>query len=221
VAQGSSSPDEAQMLALKPRMAGAVLEFAAVSEAEKAWLFRRARLALYPTVHEGFGLVPFESADYGVPCLWAPGTALSEVLPDPAAAIVPWNAAETADAAHRLMRDETARQRNLEAIRRSAVGLTWDATAAHLVELYRQTCDAASAPTGAVERKSGLLTGTLSEDAIRLIGPGGALPSDVERPLLALATHRQFATPMFGVMKVGYRASYRLRRRLRRNGKSN
>ncbi len=61
VSQGSSTPDEAQVLALAPGLANAALDFAAVSEAEKAWLYRRARLVLYPTVYEGFGLVPFEA----------------------------------------------------------------------------------------------------------------------------------------------------------------
>ncbi len=56
------------------------------------------------------------------------------------------------------------------------------------------------------------MQGALSEDAIRLIGPGGALPTDVERPLLALATHPQVGTPMFGALRLGYRASYWLRR---------
>ncbi len=50
---------------------------------------------------------------------------------------------------------------------------------------------------------------------MRLIGPGGALPSDVERPLLALATHPQIGKPMFRAIRLGYRASYRLRRRRR------
>ncbi len=43
---------------------------------------------------------------------------------------------------------------------------------------------------------------------MRLIGPDGALPADVERPLLALATHPQIGAPMFRAMKFGYRASY-------------
>jgi hypothetical protein len=34
----------------------------------------------------------------------------------------------------------------------------------------------------------------------------------VERPLLALATHPQIGKPMFRAMKLGYRASFRLRR---------
>ncbi len=64
------------------------------------------------------------------------------------------------------------------------------------------------------------MSGTLSEDAMRLIGPGGALPADVERPLLALATHPQIGKPMFRAIRLGYRASYRLRRRARARGGS-
>ena len=60
--------------------------------------------------------------------------------------------------------------------------------------------------------------GVLSEDAMRLIGPSGALPSDLERPLLALATHPQIGDPMFRAMKFGYRATFRLRRLGRRDG---
>ncbi len=47
---------------------------------------------------------------------------------------------------------------------------------------------------------------------MRLVGPGGELPRDVYRPLLALATHPRIATPVFGALKLGYRASNRVRR---------
>jgi glycosyltransferase involved in cell wall biosynthesis len=218
VAQGSSSPDEAELLALQPRVAGSVLSFGAVSEAEKAWLFARAGLVLYPTVHEGFGLVPFEAADHDAPCMWAPGTSLSELLPDDAASIVPWDPALSADAAVELLRDDSACRRNLDAVRASAGELSWDTTARRLLELYRETCDQPAAPASAHERMHGVVHAALSEDAMRLIGPGGALPADVERPLLALATHPQVGQPMFRVIKFGYRASYRLRR-MRRAGR--
>ena len=220
VAQGSSTPEESQMLALRPRVADAVLDFAAVSEAEKAWLYRRVGLVLYPTVHEGFGLVPFEAADHGVPCAWARGTSLSELLPDDAAQIIPWDDEESADRALDLLRNPDARERNLASIRASAAELTWDAAAAKLIELYGATCDAPATPTSAIERQHGLISRARSEDAMRLIGPGGALPADVERPLLALATHPQIGAPMFRAMKFGYRASYRLRRRAKGNGSS-
>ena len=47
---------------------------------------------------------------------------------------------------------------------------------------------------------------------MRLVGPGGELPRDVYRPLLALATHPRIAAPLFGALKLGYRASSRVRR---------
>jgi glycosyltransferase involved in cell wall biosynthesis len=213
VAAGSSASDEAELLALHPRIAAAVIDFAAVSEAEKDWLYDRVGLVVYPTVHEGFGLIPFEAADHGVPCLWSKGTSLSEVLPDSAAGIVPWDAALSADAALELLRDPQERARNLEAIQAAAANLTWDATAGEMLDLYNATCDAPATPASAIGRRQGLMGGALSEDAMRLVGPGGALPSDIERPLLALATHPQIGAPMFRVMKFGYRASYRLRRR--------
>jgi len=219
VAEGSSAPDEAEMLALHPRVAGAVIDFAAVSEAEKAWLLERTQLVVYPTVHEGFGLVPFEAADHGVPCMWAKGTSLSELLPDATAGIVPWDVGVSADAALELMRNPAVRRRNIDSIRDAAANLTWARTGAALLELYHATCDAPATPASTVERRDGMMRGELSEDAMRLVGPGGALPADVERPLLALATHPQVAAPMFRAMKIGYRASYRLRRRPRANGR--
>ena len=86
-------------------------------------------------------------------------------------------------------------------------------TARALLDVYNEVCDGSPAPTAALERREGLMHGGVSEDAMRLVGPGGALPRDVERPLLALATHPQVGSPVFRALKAGYRASARLRRR--------
>jgi glycosyltransferase involved in cell wall biosynthesis len=210
---GSSRPDESELLGRHPELAGAVIDTGAVSEAEKEWLLRRAGLVVYPTTYEGFGLVPFEAAAHGVACLWAPGTSLSEVLPDDAAAIVPWDAAASAARALELLRDASARERQVGLIREAARRLSWEATAASLLELYEATCDAPAPPMTALERASGLMSGAVSEDAMRLVGPAGVLPADVERPLLALATHPRLGAPLFRALTLGYRAAYRLRRR--------
>jgi glycosyltransferase involved in cell wall biosynthesis len=211
VAQGSSCPQEAEMLAMNPRLAGAVFAFPAVSEAEKSWLYGRSRLVFYPTVHEGFGLVPFEAADSGVPCLWAAGTSLSELLPDAEARIVPWSAEDTADNALALLRDDGARAGNLEAIHQAAAGLTWDTAATNLLAAYKLACDGPVTHSGRLRRER-MLDGGLGEDAIRLIGADGVLPPDVVRPLLALATHPRVGTPTFAALRAGYRVSNKLRR---------
>ncbi len=212
VSQGSSRAEEAEMLGADPRLAGSVLDCSAVSEAEKAWLYRRARLVIYPTVREGFGLVPFEAADHDVPCMWAPGTSLSELLPDAAATILPWNAGVTADRTVELLHDDEPRELNIATIRAAGGQFTWDRTAARLLAQYVATCDAPATPASGPERRQGRISEALSEDALRLVGPGGALPQDLERPLLALATHPRVVAPIFRALKLGYRTSYKLRR---------
>jgi glycosyltransferase involved in cell wall biosynthesis len=218
VANGSSAGDERRALSARPRLAGAVLELGVVSDAEKAWLMNRAGLVVYPTIDEGFGLVPFEAADHGVPCMWTAGASLSELLPDSAASIVAWDVRRSADAALELLSDPNARERNVEAIRAAGARLTWDAAAARLLDLYVRTCEQSATPASALQRRYGLMNGAISEDAARLIGPGGALPISAERPLLALATHPRIGTPVLRALELGYRTSYRLRRWRRSDG---
>ncbi len=208
VAHGSSRDQEAGFLAGDPHLGPAVLDLGAVSEPGKQWLFHRASLVVYPSALEGFGLVPFEAAAHRVPCLWAPGSSLSELLPDHAAGIVPWDAQQTAEHALALIGDQQAREDNLSAIDMAAAGLTWDATAANLLAAYHAT---AAAP--ATHRTAAGIA--LSEDAARLVGPGGELPEDVHRPLLALATHPSIARPFYRVLRLGYRASHGLLQRRR------
>jgi glycosyltransferase involved in cell wall biosynthesis len=214
VGHGSSRHDEARLLTAHPELAGAVLDVGVVSEAEKAWLLARSALVLYPSVIEGFGFVPFEAAAHGTPCMWAPGTSLSDILPDHAAEIVPWDAELSAGHALTLIREEAAREGNVETLRAAAEPLTWAATATQLIELYEATADAPARTSNALDVAGALTQGALGEDAMRLVGPGGELPRDVHRPLLALATHPRVAAPVFGALKLGYRASHRLRREL-------
>jgi hypothetical protein len=144
--------------------------------------------------------------------MWAAGTSLSEVLPDEAARILPWDASETADRALGLMRDAGERASNLDAIRRAADTLPWDATASALLDVYREACDGPATHSGRLRRER-MVDGGLGEDAIHLVGADGVLPPDVVRPLLALATHPRVGAPTFAALKVAYRAASAVRRR--------
>jgi hypothetical protein len=64
-------------------------------------------------------------------------------------------------------------------------------------------------------RRFGVMQPRMSSDAVRLVGPDGMLPPDVERPLLALASHRAIGRPVFGALRYGYRFAYVWGRRLR------
>ena len=209
VAHGSSRDAEQALLAANPALTAAVVALDEVSDAEREWLLTRAALVLYPTIAEGFGLVPYEAAARGVPCLWASGTALGELLPEEAAAIVAWDAAATADRALELMRDEAVRSRNVAAVREAAVALSWKETGRRLVEAYRTACEQPLNPAAAIERSSGLMSGGLSEDAMRLVGPDGVLPRELERPLLAVFGRPALARAAAAALRVGYRMSRR------------
>ena len=152
---GSSRELEHAVFDEHPHLSEAVVELGAISEDEKAWLMDRADAVVYPSVYEGFGLVPFESALSGVPCVFAPQASLAEAAPGETATIVPWDPAESAAAAHVLLTDAPARTRHVQALAAAGRALTWAATATAMVDVYRE---AAVAPVRAAA--------TLSRDAV-------------------------------------------------------
>src|SRR5205823_2024748 len=92
VRDGSSSAEAAHYLEAEPGLEGVVERIGTVDEAEKAWLMANATALVYASSYEGFGLVPFEAARAGTPCIWAPQSSLGELLPEDLAALVPWDA---------------------------------------------------------------------------------------------------------------------------------
>jgi glycosyltransferase involved in cell wall biosynthesis len=136
IPHGSSVQQERELIRTHPRVRDAVIDLGAVDDDEKGWLMSHAAAVVYPSVYEGFGLVPFEAALSGVPCLFAPQASLAEVLPVDAAAIVPWDPTQSADKAHVLLTDPHARARHVEKLVKSARRFTWAGAVATMVEIY-------------------------------------------------------------------------------------
>ncbi len=143
IPHGSSRELEREYLREHPELREVVVELGPIDELEKAWLMEHAGAVVYPSVYEGFGLVPLEAALSGVPCLFAPQSSLAEMLPGEALTIVPWDPQETAARAHALLEDPIARKRHVEALAQVATRLTWTDAAASMVEVYDE---AAMAP---------------------------------------------------------------------------
>jgi hypothetical protein len=140
VAHGSSLAREAEMLARDPELARHVTDLGPVGEASKRWLYARARALLYPTLYEGFGLIPLEAARAGLPCLFAAQASLSEVAPD-AATLVPWDAAASARAVLALLSEGPAREEHLVKLRSHSVP-DWGRVARALHAVYEQALTA-------------------------------------------------------------------------------
>ena len=205
-ASGTSAQEEADWRAGNASIERDVVDLEAVTEAEKAWLYAHAELVLYPTVREGFGLVPFEAAAAGTrrcgprtprsPSCCRPSTPGSSPgtpprPPTPAAA---------------LLADPDARARVVDAVRAAGARYEWDRTAVEMVELYRE------AATSALRAGAGSRVAPLSDVAVALVGSGGYIPPDVQQALLAVSTRPSLRRPVFSALKGGYRAMYRLRR---------
>ena len=190
---GGSTADEHAYLETRPRLSEAVFRLPRITEAEKTWLMTNAAAVLYPTVHEGFGLVPFEAAQLGVPCLCAPVTALVELLPNEVFTLTPWNAAESADAAIRVVTDPALRTTLVGRVREAASALTWDANANRLLEVYRDA--AAAAPRSSPATAPSVL-----------VGDDGLLPAEVQGALADMAARRRARGALFALIRGAHRA---------------
>jgi glycosyltransferase involved in cell wall biosynthesis len=140
VAYGSSRDREAEILARNPELAHFVTDLGPVDEGSKQWLYAHACALLYPTLYEGFGLIPLEAARAGLPCLFAAQASLSEVAPD-AATLIPWDARASAQAVLPLLSHGPARDEHLAKLRSHSVP-GWGEIARALHVVYEQALTA-------------------------------------------------------------------------------
>jgi GT2 family glycosyltransferase len=217
VAFGSSSADEARFMAANPDLADAVVDLPAVTEAEKGWLLTRCAAVLYPTTYEGFGLVPFEAADHGRPCLFARQASLQELFDPQDALLVPWDADASADSIIGVLTDPASAEGLIEGVRRAAGRLTWDRTAEGLLAAYRDALDLparsavrASGNDLAVDARYWTLRHQIGPTGMSLVGPddpeGPLLPIDAQRTLAALARRPQSRGALLKTLRVLGRA---------------
>jgi hypothetical protein len=109
-----------------------------VNDAGRSWLYRHAALVLFPTLYEGFGLVPFEAAAGGTPSVYASRSSVAEYLPAEGALLELGDVAETARRLHVLLESREARDEVVRNIRLAGSRLTWDRAADSYLEIYRR-----------------------------------------------------------------------------------
>jgi GT2 family glycosyltransferase/glycosyltransferase involved in cell wall biosynthesis len=222
VSEGSSVGEEAAYLATRPELASAVSTLPAVSEAEKAWLLEHCAAVAYPTTYEGFGLMPFEAADHGRPCLFASQTALAELLPSELATLVPWDPKASAARVASLLAHEDAIAAHVRAIRRAGAPLTWRSTAEALIEVYYVTAASpareasrmakellvAEAERDELQRKYTELFESLTPEARTIVAPGGPLGPEEHRSLAAIVRRPLLRRLVLGPVRLAQRISH-------------
>ncbi|MGD1051926.1 MAG: glycosyltransferase [Solirubrobacteraceae bacterium] len=138
IEHGSSRERERELLEADPTLASLVIDIGAVDDAGRAWLYANAQAIVYPSVYEGFGLIPFEAAQAGVPCLYAATGALGELAGPELAALVPWDADASADNVAPLLEPGSSRDRHVQALRDAARATSWASCVPRLREIYEQ-----------------------------------------------------------------------------------
>jgi GT2 family glycosyltransferase/glycosyltransferase involved in cell wall biosynthesis len=223
---GSSAGEEAAFLLERPELAKFVLTLPAVSEGEKAWLLERCSAVLYPTTYEGFGLMPFEAAASGRPCLFATHTALAETLPGELSTLVPWDPRESAKRVDDLLSTPGAAAEQVLAIRQAGKRFTWQSAGESIADAYLQAAtspgrDATRLATEAVklelqraesERKYNELWGALTEDSRTLLAPDGALTPETTHSLVAIVNRPLLRRLLLGSLHIAYKLTGAARR---------
>jgi glycosyltransferase involved in cell wall biosynthesis len=127
---GRSTDAEAELIAaMSPSLRSRVRRLGQLDQMTKWSVLQRARLVLYPSVVEGFGLIPFEAAAAGTPCLAYAGSALGELLAGTPCLIDTWSVDEWARVAHDAIAEDERRAAIVSAVRSAASAHTWDQVA--------------------------------------------------------------------------------------------
>jgi glycosyltransferase involved in cell wall biosynthesis len=132
---GSASQAEQEFLAAHPELINHVTILDALSEEEKQWLVGHSSLILYPSLAEGFGLVPFEAARLGTPTLSSRLASLDEILPLNIPTVVEFDVERTAEQIVHILSDSAVGASIVEELIKRGNQFTWQRTAREFLSL--------------------------------------------------------------------------------------
>jgi glycosyltransferase involved in cell wall biosynthesis len=138
-AKGWLNEELAQLISAQG-LEGQVKFLGYVQETDLRVLYSTAKLFVYPSLYEGFGLPPLEAMACGAPVITANTSSLPEVVGDAAILIDPHISEELLQAMRTVLGDDdlrsSMRQQSLERARL----FSWDQTARETLAVYREAC---------------------------------------------------------------------------------
>jgi glycosyltransferase involved in cell wall biosynthesis len=155
---GSSRKAEADYLKGHAQLNERVIDVGPVSSQEKDWLYLHSGLVLYPTMSEGFGMVPFEAADYGTPCLSTRQGSLDEVLPQNLVTLDSLALAPACDLVLKILDDRKLSEAIVSSLRAQRAKYNWGAASDEIAELMWSVTARPRTNVVAIEVARGRLT---------------------------------------------------------------
>jgi glycosyltransferase involved in cell wall biosynthesis len=96
-----------------------------------------AKIFIFPSLYEGFGLPPLEAMAHGTPVVASNSSSLPEVVGSAAMLVNPENVFEIMRAVHRVLVDQGLRDKLKQRGYEQATKFSWDASARQILAAYR------------------------------------------------------------------------------------
>jgi glycosyltransferase involved in cell wall biosynthesis len=104
--------------------------------------YDEAKVFVFPSLYEGFGLPPLEAMAHGTPVVTSNVSSLPEVVGNAAVLVNPENVFEIMRALHRVLTDQSLRARMKERGYQQAAKFSWHTSVRRILEAYGQVAHA-------------------------------------------------------------------------------
>src|ERR1700734_4034288 len=97
-----------------------------------------AKIFVFPSLYEGFGLPPLEAMAHGTPVVTSNVTSLPEVVGNAALLVHPENVFEIMRALHRVLIDQALREKMKERSYRQVTKFSWEKSVRRIMDVYQE-----------------------------------------------------------------------------------
>src|SRR5271167_3714609 len=110
--------------------------------------YDEAKIFVFPSLYEGFGLPPLEAMAHGTPVVTSNTSSLPEVVGNAAVLVNPENVFEIMRALHRVLMDKPLRDRMKERGYQQAAKFSWEKSVRRMLDAYGQVANPGRAHAG-------------------------------------------------------------------------
>src|SRR6202162_5627759 len=104
--------------------------------------YDEAKVFVFPSLYEGFGLPPLEAMAHGTPVVTSNVSSLPEVVGNAAVLVNPENVFEIMRALHRVLMDQPLREKMKERSYRQVTKFSWEKSVRRIMDVYREVLTA-------------------------------------------------------------------------------
>jgi glycosyltransferase involved in cell wall biosynthesis len=106
--------------------------------------YDEAKIFVFPSLYEGFGLPPLEAMAHGTPVVTSAVSSLPEVVGKAAVLVNPENVFEIMRALHRVLTDQPLRDRMKELGYQQAARFSWETSVRRILDAYQRVAGSAT-----------------------------------------------------------------------------